>query len=310
MTVAPTQMPAEDARPDPQRWVVSDGLAIVGDHWGDPAHEPVLLLHGGGQNRHAWAATARKLVVADFFVVTVDARGHGDSEWDRLERYDMEDMARDLLELADRLGRPPAMVGASMGGMAALWAQGMVAPRQLFSSVTLVDVTPRMDLDGATRIMDFMTANPGGFDSLDQAADAIAAYNPHRPRSANTGGLTKVLRQGEDGRWRWRWDPAFMSSKAELMRSSREAAEARMDEMATQMLRAAATITQPALLVRGALSDLVTDDAVAEFQAAVPHSDYVDVRNAGHMVAGDDNDTFAAAIITFLDNCRSARTAR
>jgi pimeloyl-ACP methyl ester carboxylesterase len=298
---------AQDLQPEPQRWLVSDGLTIVGDHWGDPAAEPVLLLHGGGQNRHAWAATARKLVAANFFVVTVDARGHGDSEWDPQERYDMDDMARDLLELVDRFDRPPAMVGASMGGMAALCAQGMVAPRQLFSSVTLVDVTPRMDLDGATRIMDFMTANPAGFDTLDDAADAIAGYNPHRPRSANTGGLTKVLRQGEDGRWRWRWDPAFMSSKAELMRSSREAAEARMGEMATRMLSAAATITQPALLVRGALSDLVTDDAVAEFKAAVPHTAYVDVRNAGHMVAGDDNDTFAAAIITFLDAGRTTR---
>ncbi len=91
-----------------------------------------------------------------------------------------------------------------------------------------------------------------------------------------------------------------MSSKAEVMLGPRHGAEARMQDMATRLLAAEANIAVPTLLVRGGLSDLVSDDTVAEFKGAVPHAEFVDVSHAGHMVAGDDNDAFAAAIIAFL----------
>ena len=293
-------MNASPAQPTLRRLRGADDLDLVADEWGDPDQPPVLLLHGGGQNRHAWIATASKLVDAGFYVLSVDARGHGDSEWDTQARYDMDDMGRDVHALLELFDTPPAVVGASMGGMAAITAQGQAGARQLWSSVTLVDVTPRVEIDGAARIVAFMTANPNGFDDLAQAAGVISAYNPHRPASTKTDGLRRVLRQSEDGRWRWRWDPKFMSSKAEVMLGPRHAAEARMQDMATRLLAAAANIAVPTLLVRGGLSDLVSDDTVAEFKGAVPHAEFVDVSHAGHMVAGDDNDAFAAAIIAFL----------
>jgi len=185
-----------------------------------------------------------------------------------------------------------------MGGMAALWAQGLVE-HQLFSSVILVDVTPRMEMSGVTRIMGFMTAHPDGFESLESAADVIAAYNPHRERSNDVSGLRKVLTE-RDGRWHWRWDPRFMTSKAELMTTDSEAAEARMAEMAEQLHESAGRLAVPTLLVRGAQSDLVSADSVREFLAVVPHASYVDVSGTGHMVAGDDNDAFTTAVLDFL----------
>jgi len=57
----------------------------------------------------------------------------------------------------------------------------------------------------------------------------------------------------------------------------------------------------PTLLVRGALSDMVSEQSVAELLAAVPYARFVEVSGAGHMVAGDNNETFAAEIIAFLD---------
>lgn len=275
-----------------------DGLALVVDRWGRPSDPPVLLLHGGGQNRHAWKQTALNLVNAGFQTLAADARGHGDSGWSKQGAYDMENFASDVEQLVDIIGEAPAVVGASMGGMSALWAQGR-SDSQLFSAVVLVDVTPRMELDGVERIMGFMAAHPEGFETLEDAADVIAAYNPHRERTGNVDGLKKVLRQ-RDGRWRWRWDPLWITSKAELMGAEPGAAAKRMDHMADELHRAARTITVPTLLVRGADSDLVSAASVREFLDVVPHADFIDVGGAGHMVAGDDNDAFTNAALHFL----------
>jgi pimeloyl-ACP methyl ester carboxylesterase len=67
-----------------------------------------------------------------------------------------------------------------------------------------------------------------------------------------------------------------------------------------RLLRAARNIHVPALLVRGQLSDMVSESGAAEFQRIVPNARYVDVTNAGHMVVGDKNDIFSNAILEFL----------
>ncbi len=291
-----SSVPATD--PAPFKVTGADGLEIVGDQWGDPAGAPVVLLHGGGQSRHAWKGSAAALAAAGYFVTAIDARGHGDSGWSADGNYEMEDHAGDLLAVLETLGRPAAVVGASMGGMTALWAQGS-RERQLYSSVILVDVTPRMELSGVSRIMGFMTAHPDGFESLEQAGEVIAAYNPQRERSGSVEGLRKVL-QERDGRWHWRWDPRFITSKAELMSGDPDAVEERMSMMATQLHEAARRLRVPTLLVRGAQSDLVSPESVQEFLAATPHASYVDVTGTGHMVAGDDNDAFTTAVLDFL----------
>lgn len=276
----------------------ADGLRIATEEWGPPEGFPVLLLHGGGQSRQAWKATAARLAAAGYLVVASDARGHGDSEWSPTGAYAMDDFAADVLALLDRFDRPPAVVGASMGGMSALLAQGR-AVEQLFAAVVLVDVTPRMELDGVARIVEFMAANPEGFATLEAAAEAISAYNPHRAKPRSSAGLERVLRQGDDGRWRWRWDPRFITFEppSEMAPGT---FEARMEEMAARLHGAASQLEAPCLLVRGAQSDLVSDVSVAEFLAAVPHASFVDISGAGHMVAGDDNDAFSAAVADFL----------
>ena len=60
-----------------------------------------------------------------------------------------------------------------------------------------------------------------------------------------------------------------------------------------------------ALVVRGAQSDLVSPEGVQEFVDAVPGARYVDVADAGHMVAGDQNDHFTTAVLDFLDTLRT-----
>jgi non-heme chloroperoxidase len=188
-----------------------DGIRLAGDAYGDPGARPVVLLHGGGQTRHAWGGTAAALAAAGWYALALDLRGHGDSDWAADGDYAVDTLAADLRCVSRALGRP-AVVGASLGGITALLAEGE-APESIARAVILVDVAPRVELPGVTRIVGFMTGRPEGFATLDEAADAIAAYNPHRPRPTDLSGLRKNLRQTTDGRYRWHWDPALMSDR-------------------------------------------------------------------------------------------------
>jgi pimeloyl-ACP methyl ester carboxylesterase len=264
-------------------------LRIVGDAYGDPSAPPVVLLHGGGQTRHAWGGTAAALAAHGHHAIAIDLRGHGDSGWDRDADYRVEAFARDLCAVARQLPSRPAVVGASLGGLAALIAQGeSVDPPA--SAVVLVDIAPRVDPVGVGRIVQFMTGHPDGFATLEEAADAVAAYVPHRPRPRDLNGLRKNLRQGTDGRFRWHWDPRFMNGD----RPPRASQNPERLEAAARALRV------PTLLVRGRLSDVVNEDGARAFVAIVPHARYVDVSGAGHMVAGDQNDPFTQAVVSFL----------
>src|SRR5262249_18999784 len=140
------------------------GNTLVADVFGD-AGQPVLLLHGGGQTRHAWGRTAEHLARAGALAYALDQRGHGDSEWVADGHYAFTDYADDAAAvaraLAARSGMPPIAIGASLGGVSALLAEG-TAERSgkgpLFAAIVLVDVTPRVDEDGVARIQGFMRA--------------------------------------------------------------------------------------------------------------------------------------------------------
>ncbi len=271
------------------------GLKLVADTWGDPSDPPILFAHGGGQTRHAWGNTARALGSDGWYTVSIDQRGHGDSDWAPDGDYRFDVFAEDLIDVAGVLPQPPVAVGASLGGGSALIAEGeKVANGEqgAFSALILVDITPRVEKKGADRIIKFMTANlEHGFATLDEAADSIAEYLPHRPRPKDLSGLAKNLRLGDDGRYRWHWDPRFVNDREKLDRM------ARVD----RMNNAAKNLRLPTLLVRGGQSDLVTVDAAQEFQELVPHAKFADVSGAGHMVAGDRNDAFTQAVIDFLN---------
>lgn len=252
------------------------------------------MLHGGGQTRHAWDATATRLALAGFLAVPVDQRGHGDSPWVADQAYTFGHFAADASALARSLeaseGLKPALVGASLGGLA-----GMIASADapdLFSALVLVDITPKMDPEGVASIHGFMTARSReGFASLEEAADAIAAYLPHRPRPKSLEGLRKNLRE-RDGRLYWHWDPSFMDGPGSV--------RVERDAMQEKAARGVAGAQCPVLLVRGRESELVGAREMRDFLALRPNAEAVDVAGARHMVAGDRNDVFAKTILDFL----------
>lgn len=272
---------------------VENGLTLVGDAWGVSDAAPVLLLHGGGQTRHAWGGTARALAAQGWYAVALDLRGHGNSGWAPDGNYDIDAFVGDLRCVLTHFERPPVLVGASLGGITALLTEGE-SPQPVSSAVVLVDITPRVEQQGVERILAFMTARPDGFASLEEAADTVAQYIPHRPRPKDLSGLEKNLRKGPDGRYRWHWDPRLVGPARLTRRRDPE-----------RLLAAARALRGPTLLVRGKISDIVSQETAAEFLAAVPHAQHANVSGAGHMVAGDRNDAFSQAVIDFLSGVRT-----
>ena len=289
--------------PTAETFLGAAGNKLTGDRYGQGARAAILL-HGGGQTRHAFAGTAEALARAGWTAFTIDQRGHGDSEWLADGSYRVFDFADDTAkvaaEIADRFGAPPVLVGASLGGMAGMIAEGEAAKKNLpprFSALILVDVTPRIDIDGASKIRSFMRGRAReGFASIEEAAEAVAEYLPHRPRPSSTEGLRKNLRLHDDGRWRWHWDPRFFDGPHPVSADREGQEHARVE--------AARTLRIPALLVRGGSSELVKEEHAREFLALAPHAKFVDVAGARHMVAGDRNDAFSAAILEFLAELR------
>jgi pimeloyl-ACP methyl ester carboxylesterase len=263
-------------------------LILVGDEGGPDGAPLVVLLHGGGQTRHAWGGAMNRLMGAGYHVINFDSRGHGESDWAPDGDYSMDARASDVGAVMSGIDAPTALVGASMGGISAFFALGkqMVSAKALI----LVDIVLRPAQAGVEKIMTFMRANPDGFASLEEAAAAVAAYNPARPPPKDPKGLLKNLRLRDDGRLYWHWDP--------LMLSQRPSPEP--PQWVDELLELSSKVRIPTLLVRGGRSDIVDDRSVEEFLRLVPQAEVYEVPGAGHMVAGDSNDAFNTAIIDFL----------
>ena len=277
---------------------IGAGVRLAADTAGDPSDPAVLLLHGGGQTRHSWHTTLANVAANGWYAVAMDHRGHGDSEWAPDGDYTLDAFASDVIAVASTL-RSPVLVGASLGGTSSLAALGRTRADPVGRALVLVDVAPQIETAGAARIGGFMREHAeSGFASLDEVADAVQSYNPHRPRPQDLSGLQKNVRRHADGRWYWHWDPRFLDFG--------DSDEPRVRLHQGEMLEdAARSLRVPAMIVRGLQSDLLSEEGAQRYIELVPHARFVEVSGAGHMVAGDRNDVFNDAVVDFLDDVRN-----
>jgi pimeloyl-ACP methyl ester carboxylesterase len=270
-----------------------DDLALVADEWNrdDEAtgeRPTILMLHGGGQNRFSWKNTGQILAERGYHVVALDSRGHGDSDRSPSADYSVESLCGDTLQVLYQIGKPTVLIGASMGGLTGIQAAHEAGP-EVVTKLVLVDVVPRFEKSGSARIRDFMFSHVHGFESLEEAAEAVAQYLPHRPKPRSPEGLKKNLRL-RDGRWYWHWDPAFLTKP-------HDDPFIRMEKLE----QAAINLEIPILLIRGKLSDVVSDEGVQDFLSKVPRAEFAELADAGHTAAGDDNDAFSEVVVQFVD---------
>jgi pimeloyl-ACP methyl ester carboxylesterase len=285
-------------KPDRLSFAGAGGIKLATDAWGDASAPPLVLLHGGGQTRGAWGEAGPQFAALGWRVFAVDLRGHGETDWSPDGAYGIGLFADDVRAIAASLDAPPVLVGASLGGLCSLLAAGE-EPRAAVRALVLVDVAHRPHAAGVARVVEFMSARPEGFASVEEAASAVAAYLPHRTAPQVAAGLERNLRRRGD-RWVWHWDPRMLGSFG--AKNPRIASPERN-------IAAARAVGEPILLVRGGSSDVITEEIAEEFVGLVDGAERVDVSGAGHMVAGDRNDRFIAAMEPFLDRLGARSSA-
>ena len=286
---------------------VAKDVQLAATSFGQKGDPVVVLMHGAGQTRHSWRNAGLRLARAGWHAIAVDTRGHGDSDWSQDGDYSVDTLVSDLIAIATHFAiedqRKPVLVGASLGGICGMLAEGENA-QQIFNSLVLVDITPRIDNTGVARIIEFMNRYQSGFASVAEATSAVAAYQSRGPRESQTDvtsdndqdnkkgkalGLTKNLRLADDGRYYWHWDPRLMQHIGTIG-----------EDFYQRQRSAASRLELPVLLIRGQLSEIVSRDAVDEFLELVPHARFQDIADAAHMVAGDSNDIFARTVLEFI----------
>jgi pimeloyl-ACP methyl ester carboxylesterase len=275
-------------------WRASDGLTLVGETWGEPDQPTVVFLHGIGQSRHAWRAAARAVVAAGLAARTYDARGHGESDWAPDGDYGRSKLALDLEAVVADLTRPPVLVGFSLGGDTCL--MHAAAAQDGVAGVVLVDVAPHVEPGGVDQVQEFLNASLPGFAEPADAAVAVARLNGDEPPAdlaAAGAAMQRHLRlDPTTDRWHWKWDPAHFESEPPL-----EQREAELND-------AARRVSAPIMLVRGALSAMLSDRSVARLLAVRPDVRYVNVADAGHASSGGTNARFTDAILDFAQDVR------
>lgn len=266
-------------------------LNLAADAAGPTDAPTLLFLHGSGQTRQSWTGALAEAIQRGYRAISLDLRGHGDSEWSPDGDYTLDKFAADIRQVIEQLDDEPIVVGASLGGLIGMMIAAAPPPR--LRALVLVDITARVEMSGANEVIAFMDSAPNGFASLEEAAAAVAAYLPHRPAPKNTNGLKRNLRL-RNGRYYWHWDPAFIQMGRDSQGKIRTDGPNHLETFAR-------AIDIPTLLVRGSRSRIVSEAGAREFLEMVPHAEFVDIAGAHHMVAGDANDAFNDAVFDFID---------
>lgn len=263
------------------------GIRLHHLDWGSEDRPPVLFLHGGCLTARTWDLVCLALR-SDFRCLALDQRGHGDSEWSSALDYGTEAFVGDLAALIEHLSLPrPVLVGQSMGGLNALAFAARHPDR--IAGVVAIDVAPDVEAAGAERIFDFVT-EPVALDSVDAYVERAVAFNPARDPQLLRTSLLHNLRELPDGRWTWKYDRRLVTRE----RFSRVRDE--LEDLRPRL----ATITCPALVVRGARSDVVTPTGVAALARSLPDGSWTEIPDAGHTVQGDNPRGLAEALREFL----------
>ena len=263
------------------RSVKVNGINLHYLEWGDTDRPAILMLHGISQQAHSWDFISLPLSV-DYRVIALDQRGHGDSDWSPNGNYSTDIYVGDIEGFVGAMGLENFhLMGHSMGGRNSLaWASGRPG---ILKSLTIVDTGPETQRRGQNRIQQFREL-PDELDTLDEFASRVMEYTG-RNREQTMGALKYSIRQRQDGKWTWKYDKAMRVSGFRAPTWTPE-----------QLWDGWRKIDCPALVVRGARSDIFADETMVRMAEEHPDCTIVTVENAGHLVQGDNPPDFLAAV--------------
>ncbi|MEN8184404.1 MAG: alpha/beta hydrolase [Myxococcota bacterium] len=257
---------------------------------------PFVLLHGFSNDAHIWEDFA-PTIAPHYRTLAFDLRGHGDSDRHAEALYDYDHHLADLEAAFESLDVDRLVLcGHSFGGRVATLYAGRHPDR--LAGLVIVDSAPELDSRGVVRIqVDLAERGDASFASVAEYERMLThAYPAAKPaalaRMARTG-----LRLRADGRYERKTDPAFHRRAAQ---ASPDEASARERETVRRLWKALEKVTCPALVVRGAASDIfspevadrMVDEVLANGRLAL-------VAQAGHSVMTDNPEGFAEAVASF-----------
>ena len=273
----------EEAEPEDST-VMANGLRFHYLDWGNDGKPTMLLLHGRTQSAHSWdfAALAFR---ADYHVISLNQRGHGESEWAPDGDYTGHAQVQDVAEVVSALGLAPVVViGHSMGGRNAMVYAGK-HPDEL-RALVVVEMAPARALSEAPR-MGIWHLLPTEADSLEEYVEAAQRVNPRRTKEQLRGSLRHQLRQFSSGKWSWKWDPVLRDTDVGGWSSD-------------EMWQFTGSIQCPTLFVRGGESNLISDETAQRITMEMSDAKVLTVPNAGHLVPGDKPAAFQQVVQEFL----------
>ena len=255
--------------------------------WGTEGLRPILFLHGGALTAHTWDLCCLALR-DEYHCMALDQRGHGDSDWAPDADYSIGAQREDIRGFADRLGLDRfVLVGQSMGAINGL-AFAVTHPERL-SALVMIDAGPEVRRPGSRRIRDFVNGGDKP-ESLDEIIARALAFNPRRDPTILRRSLMHNLRPQADGSWSWKYD------RRRFQRLDRDLHLSERRQLADDL----AKVTCPALVVRGADSDVFHEEDAARLAAGFPDGRHITIAEAGHTVQGDNPKDLVAALRDFL----------
>jgi pimeloyl-ACP methyl ester carboxylesterase len=272
-------------------WLSGDGgLRLAADLFGPEEGTAVLLIGGLGQTRHSWRRVALRLADRGYRAITLDFRGHGESDRAPDGDYSYPRQTADLAAVARQVGRPLVLAGNSLGGKICLATAGTYGA-EVCAALVLVDAVPRSNPGGIATVAQSNQIRADGFQTLDEAARQVAEGRglPFAPGDGER--LRRNMRQDEHGRWYWHWDGGYRDPRHKIGLGA-----------GTEWLQSiAANVKVPVLLAWCELSEVVDAEGIAALKAEIPQLEVEVIPGAHHMIVGDENDVFADALIGFLE---------
>lgn len=284
--------------PDPtSRFFTSQGLKLHYLDWGNAAAPLLILVHGMHDHARSWDWVARAFC-ADWHVIAVDLRGHGDSGWSPDGAYHNPYLLHDLVDLVDSLGADSVtLIAHSLGGNPATRFAALYPER--VEKLVLVDamgpypsVVAAWDQEGVVnrsrgwleKRQQTAARTPRRFATVEEAIARMARVNPHLSDEQAHHLATHALRQYDDG-YSWKYDPHTGNFLPE--------------DFAIHLEPYWREITAPTLVCwgdRSWTSNPVTDGSAAHIR----NHQNVKFENAGHWIHHDKLDEFIAAVKQFF----------
>ena len=271
-----------------EKHVTVNGVRLRYFDWGSEGKMPMVCLHGHTGQAGIWEEFA-EVMAPNYHVVTVDQRGHGESEH-ASTGYDRDRFVEDLDELVVALGFDRfVLVGLSMGGWHSLLYTGEKHPEKV-ERIVIVDIGPESSEESRRQWGD-RPPTPLSFVSFEEAFESARSGDSWATDDRLRKDLVDKLRQNADGTWVWKADEELFTTPLK---------DGTDETLINRYWKALETIEQPILEVRGLESPLLDDTVKEKMLATAKNLTWVDVPNAGHVVTVDKPQEFIAATREFL----------